>query len=154
MKTQTNSQETGTVDITRVIKAPAERIYNAFLDADALMKWIPPGGYTCRVDKMDVRVGGKWHGSFSTLDKKETHGFGGTYLELKPYERIRYTDNFDKQDEGWQSHIEVTVTFKETKEGTEVHVVQTGIPKVIPTSDAMTGWGQSMENLARLVSTG
>jgi uncharacterized protein YndB with AHSA1/START domain len=146
--TQTKT-ETTTLRLSRVIKAPAKRVYNAFIDADAMAKWLPPNGYTGRMDKMDARVGGKWHGSFTSLDKKESHSFGGEFLELKPHERIRYTDVFDSPD--LPGTMVTTVTFKEVKGGTEVTVVQEGIPKVIPLEDAQTGWGQSFDNLARLV---
>jgi uncharacterized protein YndB with AHSA1/START domain len=143
--------ETGTVRLKRVIKAPRERVYNAFLDADAYAKWIPPNGYTAHVYKMDARVGGRYRTSFSSLDKKDTHFFGGEFVELTPPERIRYTDSFETDDPRFMGQMQVTVTFREVPGGTEVSIVQEGVPKVIPLEDSMTGWGQSLENLARLV---
>ena len=143
--------ETGTVRLKRVIKAPRERVYNAFLDADAFAKWIPPNGYTGHVHQMDAWVGGSFRMSFSSLDKKDTHFFGGEYLELTPHEIIRYTDNFETDDPRFQGEIRVTVTLWDVPGGTEISIVQTGLPKAIPIEGATTGWGQSLENLARLV---
>lgn len=143
--------ETSTLRLTRVFKAPPERVFKAFVDADALAKWMPPNGYTGRMDKLEARVGGKWHGSFTSLDGEETHAFGGEYLEFEPNKRLRYTDVFDTDNEALQGEMVTTVTFQEVDEGTEVTIVQEGIPKAIPLEDAQTGWGQSLENLARLV---
>lgn len=151
MTPSNTESKTGTVRISRIIKAPRERVYNAFLDADALAKWMPPGGYTGKIDKLEPRVGGSWHGSFTSLDKKESHSFGGKYLELVPNERIVHTDQFDTDHPDMQSEMRVTVTFEEVEGGTKVSILQEGIPAVIPTEDATTGWGMSLENLARLV---
>jgi uncharacterized protein YndB with AHSA1/START domain/DNA-binding transcriptional ArsR family regulator len=142
---------TGTVRLTRVFKAPRERVFNAFLDADAMAKWLPPNGYTAHVYRLEPKVGGAYRMSFSSLDKKDTHFFGGKFLEIKPYERLHYTDNFESDDPAMQGEITVTVTFKDVPGGTEVKIVQEGVPKVIPVEGAMLGWSQSLENLARLV---
>jgi uncharacterized protein YndB with AHSA1/START domain len=141
---------TGTVRVSRVIKAPRERVYNAFLDPDALVKWMAPHGYTAHVYHLDARVGGTYRMSFSTLDKKDTHAFGGKYLELKPHERIRHTDAFETDNPEMKGEMTVTITFRDVPGGTEVSVVQEGVPKAIPTEDSMKGWGQSFDNLARL----
>ena len=151
MSKPSTKTETGTVRLKRVIKAPRERVYNAFLEADAMAKWLPPHGYTGHVYQADARVGGRFRMSFSSLDKKDTHFFGGEYLELTPHEIIRYTDNFETEDPRFQGEIRVTVTFRDVPGGTEITIVQTGLPKAIPVEDATTGWGQSLENLARLV---
>lgn len=145
------SEKTGTVRVSRVIKAPVERVYNAFLDADALAKWMPPGGYTGKIDTLEPRVGGRWHGSFTSLDKSDHHSFGGEYLELVANKRIVHTDTFDTDNPAMQSEMRVTVTFEEVEGGTKVSIVQEGVPAVIPVEDATTGWGMSLENLARLV---
>jgi len=142
---------TGTVRLIRVFKAPRERVFNAFLDPDAMAKWIPPNGYTAHVYKWEPKVGGTYRMSFSSLDKKDTHFFGGKYLEIKPNERLRYTDKFESDNPEMQGEIKVTVTFKDVPGGTEVRILQEGLPKVIPIEGAMLGWSQSLENLARLV---
>jgi uncharacterized protein YndB with AHSA1/START domain len=138
--------------ISRVFKAPPERVYQAYLDPDALAKWIPPNGFTGKVHHLDAKVGGSFRMSFSTISRSWTSAFGGEYLELKPYERIVHTDKFE--DPGLE-HIElkVTVTFKPVAGGTEMTVVQEGIDKMPKemSSGAPEGWAQSMENLARLV---
>ena len=150
--TKTNTKTTtGTVRLIRVFKAPRERVFNAFLDPDAFAKWIPPNGYTAHVYKFEPKVRGTYRMSFSSLDKKDTHFFGGKFLEIKPYERLRYTDKFESDDPEMQSEMKVTVTFKDVPGGTEVRITQEGVPKVIPIEGAMLGWGQSLENLARLV---
>jgi uncharacterized protein YndB with AHSA1/START domain len=149
-KTKTRTT-TGTVRLSRIFKAPRERVFNAFLDADAMAKWLPPNGYTAHVYKLEPKVGGNYRMSFSSLDKKDTHFFGGKFLEIKPNERLRYTDKFESDDPEMQGEITVTVTFKDVPGGTEVRIVQEGVPKVIPIDGAMQGWSQSLENLARLV---
>lgn len=149
-KTKTKTAA-GTVRLTRVFKAPRERVFNAFLDPDAFAKWIPPNGYTAHVYKFDPKVGGAYRMSFSSLDKKDTHFFGGKFLEIRAYERLRYTDKFESDDPAMQGEMKVTVTFKDVPGGTEVRIVQEGVPKVIPVEGAMLGWSQSLENLARLV---
>lgn len=149
-KTRTETK-TGTVRLSRVIKAPPERVYNAFLDADALGKFLPPAGYTGMFDRADGRVGGKFHGSFTSLDKKDHHAFGGTYVELKPFERIVHTDTFDTDHPDLQGEMRVTITFKKVPDGTEVMILQDGIPKAVPVESAQLGWTSSLENLANLV---
>lgn len=151
MSNQHTSTETGSIQVSRVIEAPAERIYRAFLDADALGKFLPPSGYTANVDHVDAEVGGTFHASFTSLDKSDHHSFGGEYLELVPHERIVYTESFDTSMPEMQSEMTVTITFEEGEDGTKVTVRQEGIPKPIPEEDAATGWGMSLENLARLV---
>lgn len=142
---------TGTVRLSRVFKAPRERVFNAFLDADALCKWLPPNGYTGHMHHMEGRVGGGFRMSFSSLDKKDTHYFGGKYLEIKPYEKIVNTDAFETDSPEMKGTMTVTITFRDVKDGTEVTVVQEGIPKLIRVEDATAGWNQSLDNLARLV---
>lgn len=142
---------TGTVRLIRVFKTPRERVFNAFLDPDALAKWLPPNGYTAHVYKFEPKVGGSHRMSFSSLDKKDTHFFGGKYLEIKPNERLRYTDKFESDNPEMQGEMRVTVTFKDVPGGTEVKIVQEGVPRLIPIEGAMLGWSQSLENLARLV---
>jgi uncharacterized protein YndB with AHSA1/START domain/DNA-binding transcriptional ArsR family regulator len=142
---------TGTVRLSRIFKAPRERVFKAFLDPDAFAKWIPPNGYTAHVYKFEPKVGGAYRMSFSSLDKKDTHFFGGKFLEIKPYERLHYTDKFESDDPQMQGEMNVTVTFKDVPGGTEVRIVQEGVPKIIPVEGAMQGWTQSLENLARLV---
>lgn len=149
----TKTEKTATtLRITRFLKAPPERVYKAYLDPDALVKWIPPHGFTGHVDQLDARVGGTFRMSFSTINRSWTSTFGGKYLELEPYERIVHTDRFE--DEGLE-HIElkVTVTLRAVPGGTEMTVVQEGLDKMPPemSSGAPEGWTQSIENLARLV---
>lgn len=151
MSEETTETETGSIEVSRVIEAPAERIYKAFLDADALAKFSPPAGYTARYDHADGEVGGTYRGTFTSLDKSEEHSFGGEYVELVPHERIVQTDEFETDAPEMQSEMTVTITLEEIEDGTEVTVRQEGIPKPIPEEDAATGWGMSLENLARLV---
>lgn len=143
--------ETGTVRVTRTIKASPERVYNAFLDEDALTKWLPPHGFTGKVHQMDARVGGTYRMSFSSLNKKWTQAFGGKFLELTPFSRIRYTDAFETDVAELKGEMVTTITFKEVAGGTEVHVEQTGVPKTIGIENAQAGWGQSLDNLTLLV---
>lgn len=142
---------TTSLKLSRVVKAPRERVYNAFLDEEALAKWMPPAGYTAKVYHLDPRQGGTYRARFSSLDKSDVHSFGGTYLDLTPYERIVHTDAFETDDPKFQSEMRVTITFKEVPEGTEVTVLQEGIPAAIPLDDAHAGWTSSLGNLARLV---
>ncbi|MFC7157705.1 SRPBCC domain-containing protein [Halomarina halobia] len=151
MSNQTDEPETGSIEVSRVIDAPAERIYNAFLDADALAKFSPPAGYTATYDHADGEVGGTYRGTFTSIDKSDEHSFGGEYVELVPHERIVQTDEFETDAPEMQSEMTVTITLEEVEGGTEVTVRQEGIPKPIPEEDAATGWGMSLENLARLV---
>lgn len=140
---------TGTVRLHRVFSAPAERIYRAFLDADATAKWLPPYGFTCKVHHLDARVGGTFRMSFSNFSTGLEHSFGGEYLELVPNELIRYTDKFD--DPNLPGEIVVTVRLKSVAVGTEVHIEQTGLPSVIPVEACYLGWQESMMQLANLV---
>jgi uncharacterized protein YndB with AHSA1/START domain len=145
-----NKPTTATLKVSRVIKAPAERVYNAFLDPDQLAKWIPPGGYTGKVHKMDAKVGGAYRMSFTSLDKKDSNTFGGTYLELTPHTKIKYTGIFETDVPVMKGTMVTTITFKPVKGGTEVNVVQEGIPTVIPLQMARLGWNSSFNNLAEL----
>lgn len=140
---------TGTVHLHRVLKTTPTRVYRAFLEPDALAKWLPPRGFTCRVQHMDARVGGTFHASFTNFGTGVTHGFGGEYLELDPNSRLRYTDVFD--DPGLPGVIEVSVTLRPVLCGTELTVVQSGIPEAIPPELCYLGWQESLEQLAHLV---
>jgi uncharacterized protein YndB with AHSA1/START domain len=140
---------TGTVRLHRVLRAPAERIYRAFVEADALAKWLPPYGFTCKVHHLEAKVGGSFRMSFSNFGKGNGHSFGGEYLELVPNERIRYTDKFD--DPNLPGEIHVTVEFRKVLCGTEIQIVQEGIPEVIPTEMCYLGWQESLAQLATLV---
>ncbi|NJN39963.1 MAG: SRPBCC family protein [Gammaproteobacteria bacterium] len=140
---------TGTVRLHRVLRAPPERVYRAFLDAGAMAKWIPPHGFTCKVHHMDARVGGTFRMSFTNFSSGNSHFFGGEYLELVPHERLRYTDKFD--DPNLPGVLQVTVSLKEVSCGTEVDIVQEGIPEVIPVEMCYLGWQESLSQLAALV---
>jgi len=140
---------TGTVRLHRVLRAPPERIYRAFLTADAMAKWLPPNGFTCKVHHMDARVGGTFRMSFTNFGTGSEHAFGGEYLELTPSERIRYTDKFD--DPNLPGEIQVTVVLKKVLCGTEVSIVQEGLPEVIPVEMCYLGWQESLAQLATLV---
>jgi len=139
----------GTVTLHRVVKAPAERVYRAFLDADAMAKWLPPHGFTGKVHEMDARVGGGYRMSFTNFGTGSSHSFGGTYLELVPNEKLRYNDRFDNP--GLPGEMEVTVTLKPVLCGTELHIVQQGIPDAIPVEFCYLGWQESLALLAQLV---
>ncbi len=138
-----------TIKLHRVIRAPAERVYKAFLDADALAKWLPPNGFTCRVHHVDARVGGSYKMSFTNFTTGKSHSFGGTYLELQPSERICYTDKFD--DPNMAGEIQTTITLKNVSCGTELNIVQEGVPDVIPAEACYLGWQESLILLAKLV---
>jgi len=140
---------TGTVKLHRVLKAAPERIYRAFLDADAMAKWLPPYGFTCHVDHLDARVGGTFKMSFTNFTTSHGHAFGGEYLELVPGEKIRYTDKFD--DPNLPGEMQTTVSLKAVMCGTELSVVQEGIPAMIPTEMCYLGWQESLAQLAKLV---
>lgn len=140
---------THTVRLHRVFRAPPERLYRAFLDADALMKWLPPYGFTARVHHMDAKEGGSFRMSFTNFTTGHSHAFGGEYLELTPHERIRYTDKFD--DPNLPGVITVTIDLKSVSCGTELSVVQEGIPEVIPQEACYLGWQESLKLLALLV---
>ncbi|HTN42539.1 MAG TPA: SRPBCC family protein [Nitrospiria bacterium] len=138
-----------TVRLHRVLRAPAERIYRAFLDADAMAKWLPPDGFTGKVHHLDAQVGGTYKMSFTNFSTGQGHSFGGKYLELVPNERIRHTDEFD--DPGLPGEMQTTISLKKVSCGTEVDIVQEGIPEVIPTEACYLGWQESLALLARLV---
>ena len=138
-----------TVRLHRVLRATPERIYRAFLDADAMVKWLPPNGFTARVHHMDAKVGGTYKMSFTNFTSGKSHAFGGEYLELVPHERIRYTDRFD--DPNLPGEMHTTVTLKAVSVGTELHVEQTGLPAVIPVEACYLGWQESLALLAKLV---
>jgi uncharacterized protein YndB with AHSA1/START domain len=140
---------TGTVRLHRVLKATPERIYRAFLDADAMAKWLPPRGFTCKVHHLDARVGGTFRMSFTNFSSGKGNSFGGEYLELVPNERLRYTDKFD--DQNLPGVIQVTVNIAPVICGAEVTIVQEGIPEVIPVAMCYLGWQESLEQLAHLV---
>jgi uncharacterized protein YndB with AHSA1/START domain len=143
------SDSTNTVRLHRVLRAPAERVYRAFLDADAMAKWLPPHGFTGRVHRMDARVGGGHRMSFTNFSTGKSHSFGGEYVELTPHERIRYTDRFESPDLPGEMHV--SVTLKTVARGTEVEIVQEGIPAVIPVEFCYLGWQESLALLAHLV---
>lgn len=140
---------TNTVQFHRVLRAPPERIYRAFTDADAMARWLPPNGFTARVHHMDAKVGGSYEMSFTNFTTGHSHSFGGTYLELVPHERIRYTAKFD--DPGLPGEMQTTITLKQVSCGTEIAIVQEGIPSVIPTEACYLGWQESLVFLAQLV---
>ncbi len=138
-----------TIKLHRVFRAPPERVYRAFLDDDAKAKWLPPYGFTAKVHHSDTRVGGSYKMSFTNFTTGESHSFGGTYVELKPNERIRYTDKFD--DPNLPGEMSVTVTLKAVSCGTDVRIVQEGVPDVIPEEGCYVGWQESLMQLAKLV---
>jgi uncharacterized protein YndB with AHSA1/START domain len=138
-----------TIRLHRVLAAPPERVYRAFLNPEAMAKWLPPNGFTCRVEKMDVRVGGTHRASFTNFGTGHSHSFGGEYLELVPNERIRYTDKFD--DPNLAGGMQTTVTLKKVASGTELAIVQEGIPDAIPPDACYLGWQESLANLKALV---
>ena len=140
---------TNTVHLHRVLRAPPERVYRAFLNANALAKWIPPNGFTGTVHHMDARVGGTFRMSFTNFTTEKSHSFGGEYLELVPDASIRYTDKFD--DPNLPGVMQVTVALKAVSCGTELSIVQEGIPDVIPVEMCYLGWQDSLMSLARLV---
>lgn len=139
----------GTVRFHRVLRAPPERVYRAFLDPAAMCKWLPPHGFVGTVHSMDARVGGGYKMSFTNFGTGGSHSFGGTYLELKPAELIRYNDQFD--DPNLPGQMLVTVVLKAVACGTEINIVQEGIPDVIPTEFCYLGWQESLGLLAQLV---
>jgi uncharacterized protein YndB with AHSA1/START domain len=138
-----------TVRLYRVIRAPAERVYRAFLDPDALAKWMPPNGFTGKVHHIDAKVGGTYKMSFTNFSTGQTHAFGGTYLELVPNERIRNSDLFD--DPNLPGEMVTTVSMREVSCGTELDIVQEGIPEAIPLEGCYLGWQESLTLLAQLV---
>jgi uncharacterized protein YndB with AHSA1/START domain len=138
-----------TVSLHRVLKAPRERVYRAFLDPAALVRWIPPYGFTAKVDHLDASVGGTFRMSFTNFGSGTSHAFGGEYLELVPNERIRHTDAFE--DANLPGTLIVTVTLSEASCGTELTIVQEGIPDIIPLDGCYLGWQESLDQLAKLV---
>ena len=139
----------GTVRLHRVIRATPERLYRAFLDADAMAKWLPPHGFTGKVHHLDATVGGTYGMSFTNLSSGHSHSFGGTYIELVPDERICHTDRFD--DSNLPGEMRTTIIFKQVSCGTELQVVQEGIPDVIPVEQCHLGWQESLVLLTLLV---
>lgn len=139
----------GTVHLHRVLATSPEKVYRAFIEADALAKWLPPNGFVCTVHHLEAKVGGEHRLSFRNFTTGESHAFGGEYLELVPGERLRYTDRFD--DGNLPGEMQVTVTLKKVSVGTDVAIVQDGIPDLIPAEACYLGWQESLRNLARLV---
>lgn len=140
---------TGTVRLHRVLRTSPERVYRAFLEPDALAKWLPPYGFTCQVHQMDAKVGGTFKMSFRNFGSGNAHSFGGEYLELVPAQTIRYTDRFD--DPNLPGRMEVTVSLKQVSCGTDVSIVQQGIPEAIPVEMCYLGWQESLAQLAQVV---
>ncbi len=138
-----------TVQFHRVLRAAPERVYRAFVDADAMVKWLPPNGFTGKVHHMDPRIGGTYKMSFTNFTSGRSHSFGGEYLELVPNERLRWTDRFD--DPNLPGEMKVAVRLKQVSVGTEVNIVQEGLPDVIPPEACYLGWQESLTLLAKLV---
>lgn len=143
------SDASNTVRLHRVFSTTPERAYRAFIDPDALVKWLPPHGFTARVHHMDAREGGEYRMSFTNFSTGNGHAFGGVYRELKPNERIRYTDRFE--DPNLSGEMEVTVSLREVSSGTELTIVQAGVPEAIPLDGCYQGWQQTLNQLAQLV---
>lgn len=137
------------VRLHRVLATKPEKVYRAFIEADAMAKWLPPNGFTCTVDHLDAKVGGTFKMSFRNFTTGKSHSFGGKYLELMPGERLRYTDKFE--DPNLPGEMHVTVTLKQVSVGTEINITQEGIPDLIPAEACYLGWQESLRNLARLV---
>jgi uncharacterized protein YndB with AHSA1/START domain len=140
---------THTIRLHRVLRSTPEKLYRAFLDADAMSKWLPPHGFTGKVYHVDAKVGGTFKMSFTNFTTGNSHSFGGSYLELVPHERLRYTDKFD--DPNLPGEMQVTVVLKKVSCGTEVNIVQEGVPAVIPAEACYLGWQESLTQLAMLV---
>lgn len=138
-----------TIRLHRVLRTTPERIYRAFLDPDAMAKWLPPNGFTGKVHHLDARVGGTYRMSFTNLTSGKSHSFGGEYLELVPDQRIRHTDRFD--DPNLPGEMQVTVTLRKVSVGTDVSIVQEGVPDIIPAEACYLGWQESLTLLAQLV---
>jgi uncharacterized protein YndB with AHSA1/START domain len=140
---------TNTIRLHRVLRAAPEKVYRAFLDADAMAKWLPPNGYTAKVHHMDAKVGGTYKMSFTNFTTGKSHSFGGTYHELMPNERIRYSDKFD--DPNLAGEMQTTIMLKKGSCGTELNIVQEGVPAAIPAEACYLGWQESLTLLAKLV---
>src|SRR5215467_11679233 len=138
-----------TIRLHRVLRTTPEKLYRAFLDPDALVKWLPPHGFTCKVHQLDARVGGTHKMSFANFTTGHSHSFGGQYVELVPNERIRYTDRFD--DPNLKGEMQATISLKKVAVGTELSIVQEGLPAVIPLEACYLGWQESLTLLAKLV---
>jgi uncharacterized protein YndB with AHSA1/START domain len=138
-----------TIQLHRVLRATPEKVYRAFLDGDAMSKWLPPNGFTGKVHHMDAKVGGTYKMSFTNFSTGKSHSFGGEYLELVPNERLRYTDRFD--DPNLLGEMQTTITLKKVSCGTELNIVQEGVPEVIPAEACYVGWQESLNLLAQLV---
>ena len=143
------SSTTNNVRLHRMLRAPSERVYRAFLDPDAMAKWLPPHGFTGKVHGIDARVGGGYRMSFTNFSTGASHAFGGRYIELTPHERIRYTDRFEDPD--MPGEMQVTIALRKVGCGTELEIVQDGLPSVIPVEDCYLGWQESLSQLAHLV---
>ena len=138
-----------TIRLHRVLRAKPEKVYRAFVDAEAIARWLPPNGFTCKVDQLDAKVGGQFRMAFRNFSTGNGHSFGGTYLEVVPGERLRYSDKFD--DPNLPGEMVTTLTLRAVSCGTELDVVQEGVPDVIPTEMCYLGWQDSLDHLARLV---
>lgn len=138
-----------TIKLQRVLKASPEKVYRAFIDADAQAKWLPPNGFTCKVHHLDAKVGGTYKMSFTNFTSGKSHSFGGKYLELKPGEYIRYSDKFD--DPNLPGEMITTVTIKQVSCGSDVSIVQEGVPDVTPAEMCYLGWQESIDQLVKLV---
>ncbi|MFN7965926.1 MAG: SRPBCC family protein [Acidobacteriota bacterium] len=138
-----------TIRLHRVLRAKPERVYRAFLDPDAMVKWLPPHGFTGKIQQMDARVGGGYAMSFTNFGTGKVHSFGGKYVELEPYEKIRYTDKFD--DPNLPGEMQVTISLRAVLCGTDLSIVQEGVPAVIPVEFCYLGWQESLNLLAQLV---
>lgn len=143
------ANNTNTVRLHRVLRAPSERVYRAFLDAEAMAKWLPPNGFTGKVHHLEAKVGGTYKMSFTNFGAAQSHSFGGTYVELTPHERIRYSNKFD--DPNMPGEMQTTVTLKQVFCGTELNITQEGIPPTIPFEACYLGWQESLTLLAKLV---
>ena len=141
--------DTNTIRLHRVLRAPREKIYRAFLEAAAMAKWLPPNGFTCTVHQMEAKVGGSYKMSFTNFSTGKSHSFGGEYLELQPHEHIRYTDKFD--DPNMPGVIQTTIDLKEVSCGTDVSITQEGVPGAIPAEACYLGWQESLILLGKLV---
>ena len=143
------TNKTNIVRLHRVLRAKPERVYRAFFDADAMVKWLPPNGFTGKVHHMDAKVGGTYKMSFTNFTTGKSHSFGGEFLELRPHELIRYTDKFD--DPNLPGEIQTTITLNKVSVGTELNIVQEGVPAAIPPEACYLGWQESLTLLAKLV---